>query len=142
MPSWISISILWLSPAAITAACVACGLFANAMRQGFGPHKPAAPIILATLILWLLHAGYLLAPWLYSTDRRVLAFWLMIPAAVAALGLGIFLSTQFAFASGGPEGDRTHGTLFLLGFLAAILVYTGPIVVVASSGAEMKAQHR
>jgi hypothetical protein len=115
---------LWTSPLLITVGIVVffglslCGPRSTSTKAGtFG----------SMVVVWGLHAGYLLAPWLAAGGRPGLALSLMIPA-----GSIFFLGGTALAVATGIVADCLHhwlpATLGLLLLLLAGLAYAGPVV--------------
>ena len=119
---------LYLSPVIITVAVGIVGVGMHAIGRGFGSTRSHAPIAIAAVIVWLLHGGFLLAPWFYATDRRTLAAWLMLPVAV--LGTVASISGAKQLLPSHPD-DYTPATLVctVLWALAVIFGYIVPVIV-------------
>ncbi len=79
MSRTLTLLILIASPIAISALLASLGFFVHAIGRGFGSHRPPTAIILATIGMALLHAGYYLAPLLWSQGRTTMALWLRAP---------------------------------------------------------------
>lgn len=129
----IALILLWSSPVIITLACAACGVFLGFIRNGFGPSRSSGPIVLASLLLWLLHAGYLLGPWLWSHQRPILAIALMMPVAVFVILMIIVFGGRLASNPTGPRGEDNHMGLFFAVLIAALVVYSGPIIAMLAA---------
>ena len=129
----IALILLWGSPLIITLACAACGVFMGFIRNGFASSKSSGPIILASVLLWLLHAGYLLGPWLWSRQRPILAIGLMMPVAVFVILMIIIFGGRLASNPTGPRGDDNHLPLFFVILGAAMIVYSGPIIAMLAA---------
>lgn len=119
---------LSLSPLIITVAVGIVGVGIHAIGRGFGSTRSHAPILVAAIIVWLLHAGFLLGPWLYAHDRRTLAAWLMLPVAVLGTIACILAAKQILPSH--PD-DYTPATVIccIAWTLAVILGYIAPIIV-------------
>lgn len=127
--------LLCLPPLAIIAIIVWCVGFIAAFRRSFGAHAeiPVGAVAGAAILL-VLHAGYFAAPWLVHAGRAGLALMLMVPAALLASGLALFL---FGFDS--PSADTSSSDLWGIvpvrtaGLAGTALVYLVPLVLVAST---------
>jgi len=128
MPRWLSLTILFASPLAISTGLVLLGLFLHALSGLWGTKKPPGPIILAMIGLAVLHAGYYLGPWLFLSQRTTLALWLMIPIAAGAVVVGAIIAGRLAAGSGSPDGDSTAQMGRVAVLAAALVAHGGPIL--------------
>lgn len=133
MPRWCSLLILWTSPALITAGTITFWLFVNAARVGAGSQRPGWPIVVAGLGVWCLHVGYLLAPWLWGRGHTTLGLWLMTPVAFIAMAFWLFFLGRLIFSEPSSNPDLSHKLLWILGLLAGLLAYLGPIATLLMS---------
>ncbi len=119
---------LSLSPVIVTVAVGIVGVGIHAVGRGFGSTRSHAPVAIAAIIVWLLHAGFLLGPWLYANDRRTLAAWLMLPVAVLGT-LALILAAKQLLPSH-PE-DYTPSTLVctVLWAMGVVFGYIVPVIV-------------
>lgn len=128
MPRTLSLIVLILAPIMLTIAIVVVGMGINAVGRGFGSTKSSAPIVVAAMIFWLLHSGYLLGPWLYAAERRTLALWLMVPIALVGLAFAVFVFAELL-----PGNLHAAEGRVLLGSvvwgLGVLFAYLSPIVV-------------
>lgn len=127
-------NLLILSALLITAGIVAFASFVNAVRVGFGRKRPGWPIVVAAFGLWLLHAGYLLAPWLWREGRTTLGLWLILPVAFLALLLWLFLAQRFLLAPPSPNRDKRVRLLWALGLLSGLFAYGAVPVIFLNAG--------
>lgn len=129
MSARVAMAVLWGAPVVQVLACIGLGVFVFYVGRGLGSTRSAAPLVAAVGVLVAMHAGYLLGPWLWAADRRVLAACLMVPVAVLMMAVVLVYGSRVA-------GDEEHGRggLMLVGGLVAMLVvYGGPILVMAVS---------
>lgn len=124
----IAFIILWISPVIITVAIGVVAFGMHAIGRGFGSTRSHAPIAVAAVLVWLLHAGFLLGPWFYAHDRRTLAAWLMLPVAVLGT-IACILAAQQILPS--HPDDYTPATLVctLVWTLVVIFGYIAPLIV-------------
>lgn len=120
--------VLYGSPVCITIALSIVAFAIHAIGRGFGGTKSAVPIVLAAFVVWLLHAGYLLGPWLYNHQRQTTALWLMVPVAIIGILVALLIANQLV-----PDDRANDNGVFLLcctAWTAAVLFgYVGPIIV-------------
>lgn len=124
-------AVLWISPVLLTLGVLGFLALSLRGRRGYGSRSSS---VASMGMIWLLHAGYLLGPWLVSTQRSGLALWLMIPA-----GVFFFVGGTVVAVATGIVGDCLHHPLpataaFVL-FLLALVAYAGPVVVLLSARA-------
>lgn len=136
MPRWLTLALLAASPLAITAGLVLLGLFLYALSGVWGPRKSPVPIVAALVCVAMLHAGYYLGPWLFLWQRNALALWLMVPVAIGALMVGLFVASRLASASAGDEGASIAQLGRAVALIAAALAYCVPVAVMTFSRAE------
>lgn len=115
---------LWTSPLLITIGVAAFIALSLRGRKEIGS---AASTYGSMAVVWALHAGYLLAPWLVASGHHTVALSLMIPiGSLFFLGGGVL-----AFVTG-IMGDCLHhwipATLGLILLLLAVVAYAGPVV--------------
>lgn len=128
MPRSLSFIILIAAPLILTVSLVIVGIGAHAVGLGLGSTTSSASVVLAGLVFWLLHAGYLLAPWLFASERRSVALWLMVPIGLVGLGVATVLYSKLLpdhlLALEGPlfVGSIVWGTGVLFAYLAPIVV--------------------
>ncbi len=119
--SWRSAA-LWASPLIITLGVLALVVLSLRGRRNIGSRGST---LVSMSVVWLLHAGYLLGPWL-AAGHRGLALALMIPIAVL-----FFLGGAIVSLAAGIVADCLHHWLpALLGLLLlvlALVAYAGPI---------------
>ncbi|HEX7896645.1 MAG TPA: hypothetical protein VF950_02725 [Planctomycetota bacterium] len=115
---------LWGSPLLITAGVV---VFFGLSLCGPRSTSTKASVFGSMAVVWALHAGYLLAPWLAAGGRPGLALALMIPVgAIFFLG-----GTGLALVTGIIADCLRHwlpATLGVFLLLLAALTYAGPVV--------------
>lgn len=120
--------ILSISPVTISVMLGIVAFGIHAIGRGFGGEKSPAPVVITAVIVWLLHAGYLIGPWLYMHQRQTLALILMIPLAIVGLVAAALITKQLV-----PENREAMGGKFMLYFLmwmfALLMGYIAPIVV-------------
>lgn len=115
---------LWASPVLITIGVAAFIALSLRGRKEIGSRGSTYG---SMAVVWGLHAGYLLAPWLTAGGHAGLALWLMIPVgSIFFLGGGLL-----AFVTG-IVGDCLHhwipATFGLILLLLAVVAYAGPVV--------------
>lgn len=122
--------VLYGSPICLTIALGIVGFGIHAIGRGFGSTKSSAPIVIAVFIVWLLHAGYTLGPWLYQQQRHATALWLMIPMAIIGIIVALLIANQLV-----PDNRANDNGVFILcctAWTAAVLFgYIAPIIVMA-----------
>jgi len=120
--------ILIASPILLTIALGVVAFGIQAVGRGFGSIKGPTPIVVAAIFVWLLHAGYILGPWLFHHERRTLALWLMVPMAVFGLVFALFVAIQLI-----PGNTHAMNGMFLVHAcvwtLTTLFGYLGPIIV-------------
>lgn len=125
--------VLYGSPVCLTIALSIVAFGIHAIGRGFGSTKSSAPIVIAAFVVWLLHAGYLLGPWLYHSNRQSTALWLMIPMAVVGVIIAVLVANQLI-----PDDRANDNAVFILcctAWTAAILFgYIAPIIVMLIPG--------
>lgn len=124
----VSYIFLYLSPVIVTVAIAIVAFGIHAVGRGFGSTRSHTPILVAAVFLWLLHAGFLLGPWLYAHDRRTLAAWLMLPIAIVGT-VGSILAAKQLLPS--HPDDYTPATVVctVTWALAVVLGYYAPLFV-------------
>jgi hypothetical protein len=134
MPNAAAHILLWGSPIILTLACAGCGIFLSLIKSGFGgSSKSNAPVVIAAIVLWLLHAGYILGPWLWAKQRIVLGLGLMIPIAALMMLAIIVFGGRIASDPTGPRGEDNHMNLFFVVLVVAIVVYGGPVIAMLAA---------
>jgi hypothetical protein len=129
----LTLLILIASPVAISALLASLGFFVHAIGRGFGSHRPPTAIIIATLGLALLHAGYYLGPILWHLKRQTLALWLMTPVAiVATLLIAAMILRLLPAASESTSNARWFYGMFAASVIA-IAAYLAPIITLTAS---------
>ena len=116
-------AMLWASPIIITLGVAAFIALSLRGRTNIGSRSST---FLSMAVVWLLHAGYLLAPWLVSEGHARVALWLMIPIGALFFGGGSLV----ALATGIVADCLHHWLPSLLGLLAfvlALVAYAGPV---------------
>lgn len=122
------IIVLYTSSLVLTIGLCIVAYGIHAVGRGFGSMKSSTPLVIAATIVWLLHAGYLLGPWLYQTQRHTTALWLMIPIALAGIAIAVLIAKQLI--PGNTEAMNGKFVLCcVLWTLAVIVGYIAPIVV-------------
>jgi hypothetical protein len=115
---------LWTSPLLITAGVLAFTALSLRGRRDIGSR---ASTFGSMAVVWGLHAGYLLAPWLAAGGRPGLALSLMIP-----VGSLFFLGGAVLAVVTGIVGDCLHHwlptTIGLVLLLLILVAYAGPVV--------------
>lgn len=134
MPRALSLFILSCSPLIILAAIGACCWLINVIRVGFASNRNPAPVVAFGLVLIVLHAGYMAAPWLYAADRKGLALLLMAPIGLGMLGFGAFFASRVDVLEALPDAGPMRHLGIAIGALLLLLAYVGPIVVMLMSG--------
>lgn len=129
MPRALSLLLVGISPLLITGGTLAFALFVNAARVDFGSKRPGWPILVAGIGLWLLHIGFLLAPWLWVRGRTTLGLWLTCPVGLLALCFWLFFLGRLVYADPVANPDLAHKFLWSLGLVGGLAAYAGPIVV-------------
>ncbi len=132
--------LLYLSPVIITVAVAIVGFGLHAVGRGFGSTRSHAPILIAAVVVWLLHAGFLLGPWLYAHDRRTLAAWLMLPVAVLGT-VGAILAAKQLLPSHPDNYTPITIVCTLLWVLAVVLGYFAPLFVMLFQPRETAVTH-
>ena len=115
---------LWGSPLLITVGVM---IFFGLSLCGPRSTSTKTSAFGSMAVVWALHAGYLLAPWLAAGGHPGLALSLMIPAGA----LFFFGGTFLAVATGIVSDCLYHwlpATLGLILLLLGALVYAGPVV--------------
>jgi hypothetical protein len=129
MSNGVALGILWTCAALLTAGCAGMGVLLNIARAGFAAHKPGTPIVIFTIVVWLLHLGYLLGPWLWQRQSHGLAMGLMIPAAALCGGGGLIALMRISASEMDGRPGRPLGLIVLLVAAAGLFAYAAPIVV-------------
>lgn len=128
MPKALPLIILFVSPVVLTVALAIVAFGIHAVGRGFGSMRSPAPIVGAAIVVWLLHAGYLIGPWLYHHQRQTLALGLMIPMAILGLLVAAFIAKELV-----PENrDAMDGkfALYCTAWVIALAAgYIAPIAV-------------
>jgi hypothetical protein len=128
MTRYVPIVVLIASPILLTIALALAAFGIHAVGRGSGNIKSPSPIVAATVFAWLLHAGYILAPWCLRHERRALALWLMVPVAVVGLLFALFVVIQLI-----PGNTHAMDGMFLvhacMWTFAVLFGYLGPIMV-------------
>ena len=114
---------LWASPLIITLGVLAFVVLSLRGRRNIGSRTST---LVSMSVVWLLHAGYLMGPWLVAGGHRGLALGLMIP-----VGVLFFLGGAIVSLAAGIVADCLHHWLpTLLGLLLlalCLIAYAGPI---------------
>ena len=118
----------------ILAAIGCCCCLINVLRVGFANNRNPAPVVAFGLVLILLHAGYMAAPWLYAADRKGLALLLMAPIGLGMLGFGAFFASRVDVLEALPDAGPMRHFGIAIGAMLLLLAYVGPIVVMLMSG--------
>jgi hypothetical protein len=134
VPRALSLVILSCSPLIILAAITGCCWLINMLRVGFAGNRNPAPVVAFGLVLLLLHAGYMAAPWLYAADRKGLALLLMVPIGLGMLCFGAFFASRVDVLEALPDAGPMRLLGIAIGVLLLLLAYAGPIVVMLMSG--------
>jgi hypothetical protein len=117
-------AVLWASPLIITAAVLAFIVLSLRGHKNIGSRSST---FVSMAVVWLLHAGYLLGPWLVASGHARVALGLMIP-----VGLLFFLGGALVAVATGIVADCLHHWLpTLLGlaaFALALVAYAGPVL--------------
>lgn len=131
MPRLPAMIILSVSPLILTIALCIVAYGINAVGRAFGNTKSPSPVVIAAVFVWLLHAGFLLGPWLYHAQRQALALWLMIPVAIIGIITAILIAKQIVPGN----ADAINGKFVvccILWTLAVIFGYLAPLAVMLS----------
>ena len=114
---------LWASPLIITLGVLAFIILSLRGRRNIGSRTST---LVSMAVIWLMHAGYLMGPWLVAGGHRGLALGLMIP--IAAI---FFLGGAIVALAAGIVADCLHHWLpALLGLLLlslCLIAYAGPV---------------
>ncbi len=120
--------ILIASPILLTIALGVVAFGIQAVGRGLGNFKGPGPVVATAIVVWILHAGYILGPWLFHHERRATALWLMVPMAVLGLVFALYLAIQLI-----PGNTHAMNGMFLVHAcvwtLAMLFGYLGPIIV-------------
>ncbi len=129
MSRMISLGVLWVSPLVIGGAIFAACWMINVLRVGFAGNRNPSPVIAFGLLLFALHAGYVLAPWLYTADRRGTALCLMVPVALGAFVLGMFFASRVDVLEAFPSAGVPRMLAIGMAALCLIGAYAAPVVI-------------
>lgn len=129
--------ILYGSPLVLTVALGIVGFGIHAVGRGFGSTRSSAPIVIAAAVVWLLHAGFILGPWLYLHQRQGLALWLMIPVAIAGVTVAVLIAKQLTPA----DSNSINAKFIMFSALWALVVLLGYLAPVAVMLAPRNAPH-
>lgn len=144
-----ALALLWISPLLITMGCIAGGIWLEKVRQQRRLQQPRWQVVALASFVWAMHAGYLLGPWLWSSQRGGFAFLLMLPLAVPILGAAAFVAQRSPVpprwaTSGAPKSpslrNATAGTLVLAYAVPMLVVFAAaprPPAVVSSTALDL-----
>ncbi len=125
------LAILITSPIVLTIAIALLGIGINLVGRtagSMGSSKAPTAIVVAAVLIWLLHTGYVLGSWFYLAERHLLAILLMAPIAFVGASCVAFVFARIILPNPEASGGNLL-TLGLIGAIAVLLAYLAPIVV-------------